>query len=240
MTYNPSSQGYPPIGAGHDFPSSMNTSMNMASMNPIINQQPSSSQEIIRDQTFMDLVRSEMVTILHKLFADIKAPQPMSLDEVAVANPALFAQIRANAEESAREIILARQNFPQPMMGAIPGMMDHAPLHHPSQQQSMAVSNNKKRTLERPTRFGDYNQPDNIIIPSDEPSMMAGSGDTSGRVVNGFVGETVVCVDLDQVQRIKESIRSQGMEKLALRLEHLLGSVHQPPSLPSILFGKEM
>mmetsp|Transcript_15939 Transcript_15939/g.32286 ORF Transcript_15939/g.32286 Transcript_15939/m.32286 type:complete len:916 (+) Transcript_15939:79-2826(+) len=70
---------------------------------------------------FADLVQNEMVTMLNQLYAEMNIQNPMSLDQLAAANPSLHAQIRAKAEEAARGIIARRKLSASPTLsGMIP------------------------------------------------------------------------------------------------------------------------
>lgn len=114
---------------------------------------PSSSGGQQMDSTFVDLVKSEMVTLLHKLCAEINVPNPLSLDELAVANPALFAQLRANAEIAVSEILSQRH------MSALPPQLS-VPLAAPvfQQQQQQQQGWNRKRPLDNPQPQRSYPQ----------------------------------------------------------------------------------
>lgn len=75
---------------------------------------PSDSLLPVDNSTFMDLVKSEMMTVYHQLCADLKLSHSMTLDELLLANPALFAQLQATAEQNARQMLSQRIHHQQP------------------------------------------------------------------------------------------------------------------------------
>lgn len=57
---------------------------------------------------YQDVVRNEMITILHQMCTDMKVTNPLTIDEIAIQNPPLFAQLKLKAEETAVEIFKSR------------------------------------------------------------------------------------------------------------------------------------
>jgi hypothetical protein len=67
---------------------------------------------------FADLVQNEMVTMLNQMYAEMNVTNPMSLEQLAAANPSLHAQIRAKAEETARAVMAQRKLSASPVQAA--------------------------------------------------------------------------------------------------------------------------
>eukprot|EP00981_Chlorochromonas_danica_P002316 scaffold446_cov183-Ochromonas_danica.AAC.15 len=81
---------------------------------------PSDSLLPVDNSTFMDLVKSEMMTVYHQLCADLKLSHSLTLDELMLANPALFAQLQATAEQNARQMLSQRIHHQQPQHHQLP------------------------------------------------------------------------------------------------------------------------
>jgi hypothetical protein len=82
---------------------------------------------------FTDLVQNEMVALLNQMYAEMGVDNPMSLEQLAAANPSLYAQIRAKAEESARAVLAQRQRGASPQQQPLraPAAAARAPASYP-------------------------------------------------------------------------------------------------------------
>lgn len=61
------------------------------------------------DAAFNELVYSEMLLILDQLYNELNVTERLSVEDLSVANPQLFAQIREKAEESAATALIQQQ-----------------------------------------------------------------------------------------------------------------------------------
>lgn len=57
---------------------------------------------------YKDLIANEMVSVLNSVLAEMRMTNPMTLEELSIMNPALFAQIRSKAEQNAAAIMHQR------------------------------------------------------------------------------------------------------------------------------------
>lgn len=88
----------------HNFPElSTNNSYNRAAPG-VVGADPNFST-----QAYADLVQSEMVNFLNQLYREMNITEPLSLQELANANPELFEKIRLQAEENANAMLAMRQ-----------------------------------------------------------------------------------------------------------------------------------
>jgi hypothetical protein len=109
--------------------------------------------------TFQDFVRNEMNSILNQMYSDMKVTNPLTIDEIAVQNPQLFANLKLKAEESAVEIFNSRANLPQLTLpnntayvsshSSLPRDMQHNSMtaNQPSYRGSNILTDNIDRTV---------------------------------------------------------------------------------------------
>lgn len=179
---------------------------------------------------FADLVRNDMISMLHQMYADMGIPkaQQISLDGLATANPDLWGQLRAKAEDNAALLMSRRKS--QSSVG------NYNPRQQPKMQSmrdDLAFSG-KKRLLEG--GFSDGNvasqQYQHASTPDyDTGGQFAGGqhpsstdsgnfalrqpvvkqdvvrdGGTNRVLVNGFICETTVVLDADRCSALSAQV----------------------------------
>lgn len=97
---------------------------------------------------FKDLIANEMVSVLNSVLAEMRMTNPMTLEELSVMNPALFAQIRGKAEQNTITIMQRR-------------MMQQQQQQPVQAQQNQYVSNSAAsvNNVGYPTNNGRYLPP---------------------------------------------------------------------------------
>jgi hypothetical protein len=114
---------------------------------------------------YADLIKSEMVNFLNQMYREMQVTNPLSLEELAIANPQLFAQIRHKAEENANALLAMRQRkvsstsslppsstsgFQQPMASSdYPGVAQPHPFQYQYQQQQQQQQLEQQQQLQQ-------------------------------------------------------------------------------------------
>lgn len=230
-----------------------------------------------------DIISLEMNNILQQMYHDMNIPNPLSLDEIAIANPTLYAQLRSQAESNIQSLIGG--NVVQPAgnqpVATIPSSNSHHSRKRPgdfqSNQGNRPASNyNNNRQLGRqgannsnlPSRGGSGlpPAPPKLTIPPVSSGIPAAKLPSVANVaplvqapkngVKGFVSEAAVVIDVDRVQLITENLTNykhnsssipfpdsdklvELSNSLLQRLQGYLATIKVPPTLPSILNGKD-
>lgn len=196
---------------------------------------PASSSAPAKEE-YERLVQAQMQRVMQEIFAGLNTAATISLDELRLANPDLFHQIRSQAENDAKIMWRQRINiptdFPKQQKSSFPYQQNN--LHQsypPNQSQRSGQFPNQKRGIDdvysnssnvpdNKNRFSrsmpanvasnnynsNYNNSNNIAIDLSTTNSVSHSLDIPVDVVKGFVSEVPVLVDLQRVRQITDSL----------------------------------
>ena len=179
---------------------------------------------------FREIVQNEMFAMVSRMYAEMNVSRPLSLDELAVANPSLFTQIRYNAEEAAKAIILNTNQLPTgmpPVSSMAPSshykpiasqMQPNTALNNPYVDNRYTQSNIGKKRKDNDDRFsmqdprGRHVMTANPIIqPFLPPYEPINSKPEQGPYINGFLGEVPVLIDMHLVKVVTAAIEGDSV-----------------------------
>lgn len=225
--------------------------------------------------SFDDFLRAEMTQMVANMYRDMNVANPMTLDQLAIANPQLVRQIREQAEgfasEKYRQSLLEQQASQQSHMGGVKRTLSAVGLDggggSGSSSSGSSDSHASKKPSIAPTLIASG------LPDDDDPAAGLAHGTLSvssaaapaaapkGELVNGFMCETGVVIDVQRVKTLKAALHAAangdgcGAESVgktegegagyqvaaqttAKRLDILLDTVYQKPRLPPVLMGK--
>ncbi|KAJ1410390.1 hypothetical protein B484DRAFT_482768 [Ochromonadaceae sp. CCMP2298] len=183
---------------------------------------------------YSDLVKSEMVTMLNQMYAEMNVTNPLSLDELARENPDLYGLIQGKAEDNARATMARRD-------------VTASSSRYPAGQAQYQQQQQHRQQPAPPPKPA----PEDLSQHAEVEAKYA-----SELFVNGFVCETPVVVDVNRVASLRDALVldceskengghltpvSHGLKNAAQRItKRLTAYIHDvniPPALPPFLFG---
>lgn len=194
---------------------------------------------------YEDLVIKEMSTILNQILIDLNTPAAMTLDELRVENPPLYAQIRSQAESNAKAAWLQRLQLPvaptgqrhfrgpnqqmqqqqqqQPQPQNRPAYPHHyqQQKHHVAGQHVPRPGQYQKRGIDEVYSNGQVPHQQQPSGYTQHPRATLGSTSPTGGsldFVNGFVCETPVVIDVHRVQLLADSLSTMTQQSAVTAL----------------------
>ena len=187
------------------------------------------------NNTLNELILVEMNNILQQMYIDMNVSNPLSLDQIAIANPTLYAQLRSQAEANFQAVIgnnANPQQIIQPPPSSSSNYNNNARKRPGDFQQTSQPARSSNR---QPGRSGQSTRsnhsgsntstshstirssslppaPPTLTIPIAPPtttSMKTNSvtlPPAPKNAVHGFVSEASVVIDVDRVKLVTDSL----------------------------------
>jgi hypothetical protein len=201
------------------------------------------SSNTIDPSVFNDLVKNEMITVLHQIFAGMDTNDctlPITLDELRIENPDLYSQIQLQAQENAQQMLMQQMRTTtsaSSSLGANMNNNNNNNNNNNSQQQNMAMMISNNDTLQQQQLSHLRKRPHEEMstninrgkgnhhsafqqqqIRSLLPSSISSSTSKPLSFVNGYISETMVALDVDRLITLAPLLQQQHQHDLAMMM----------------------